>query len=248
MLPPSLSSGRWAAVIAATILTACSAETLPAPGQAPAPARMADGVSRADSLAIIEELGGWPPPKGDSVTPAPPPSITCREARARRSLDHGALDGKLDSLQQVALTSDDDKRRIAAVIGVGNAGLLSTEEQVCADVIRPQVRHAGVVARLSSLYRALDDDRARRLIIILMMGQSERGDAVALLGRVVQQQLVQEDRSAALGHARNAIQSLTRMGSQGRGILRRLHEEGSVRDPSTRAYLEELAKRGFRER
>jgi len=209
---------------------------------------MAEGVSRADSLAIIEELGGWPPPQSGPTTAASAPAVRCRPYPHPRVVDHGAVNARLDSLERVALASDDEERRIDAIIGVGNTGLTSSYEQLCAEAVPPEVRHPGVVARLAALYDRHDDDRARNLIITLMIGQAERSEAVAFLEQLVRRQVPPEEREAALRHARNAIRSLTRMGSPGRAGLQHLHAGGGVRDPTVRAHLEELAKGGFYER
>ena len=78
MLARLPSGGRSATPLVALVLAACGAELLPDPGPPPAPARMAEGVSRADSLAIIEELGGWPPPQSGPTTAASAPAVRCR--------------------------------------------------------------------------------------------------------------------------------------------------------------------------
>lgn len=228
------------ALVAALVLSAACSERLADAGPPPGPESVADGVSRAESLAIIEQLGGWPPGS------APPASARCPAPAAPRVTDPAPVDARLDSLEQIALTADDPEQRIDAVVRVGNAGLDGVAE-ACKEITPPDVRHPGVVARLASLYGQLDDDRPRNLIITLMMGQSERTDAVAFLERLARDPVRPERRDEEARRLRQLLNALSRMGPQGRAALERLHAEGAVQEPAGRRYLDQLAKRGFRE-
>lgn len=195
-------------LMAAALVAACATETIPDAVTPPSPERMADGVSRAESLAVIEQLGGWPP----SAAPAPPPQ--CPPVGPSQLVDAAALNARLDSLERVILVSD-DARRIDAVARFGNSGLMSSLEQLCVETTPPDVRIPGIVARLAGLYAQVDDYQARSLIILLMINQAERAEAVSFLERVAR-----GGEGSRLG--KRALDALSRMGREGETALHRL--------------------------
>lgn len=115
----------------------------------------------------------------------------------------------------------DRQQRADAVVRLGNPGLMSPEEQTCWDVTPATVRHPGVVRRLAALYPVYDDERIRSLTIVLMIGQSERPEALRFLESVAR---VADDPRIT----DRAMDALRRVGAPGAAAIRRL-EPGESR-------------------
>jgi len=94
----------------------------------------------------------------------------------------------------------------------------------------------------------------RRIIVDWMPAQTERSAAAAFLGKVASEAPAPIPPSSryTLGNdtefsrQHRAVYKLSVMGTVGRAELERLHAAGSVQDPSAKAYLEKLAKDGYR--
>jgi hypothetical protein len=96
-------------------------------------------------------------------------------------------------------------------------------------------------ARLGRVYRRSSDPLVRSVLIAAMGNLVDPSEAAISLERVAKQ-----DPADFAGAQGKAVQSLLRMGEEGRVVLKRLHETGAVRDPETKLTLAYLAKNGFR--
>lgn len=165
------------------------------------------------------------------------------------------VNARLDSLEQIALTSNNPEARSAAVLAISAPGRWWQRTQDDQKTPPTAVRYPGIVARLARIYRQSDDYGVRYSIISLMMPQAERAEAVSFLEEVVEEpgpDPVQPRPGAAVVAndavfplAYEAVGALTRMGPQGRAALQRLYVSGTVREPMARALLEKLARQGF---
>ena len=169
-------------------------------------------------------------------------------AQADRYLPLAAMNAKLDSLEHLALTSDNPDQRRSAVSAISGAGWLRS----ALDAPPPPPPYSGIVARLARIYRQSDDYWVRWSINSLMVPQAERAEAVAFLEQVAQEPLVQPapgdtvSVDAPTPLTSGALGALTLMEAEGRAALQRLYAQGTVRQPMARAYLEQLARQGFR--
>lgn len=180
-------------------------------------------------------------------------SGACFAQKGRDLPPASRVNARLDTLERLALTSPKGDERVSATIGVASPGRYwfvanpQTEGP-------PEVRYAGIVARLARIYRQADY-RVRSLIVVYMVHQAERAQAAAFLGEVAQEPpepaspappgvaVVGDDTRSPL--QADAIGALTYMGPEGRAVLERLHVAGTVTEPTARWYLEQLARRGF---
>lgn len=164
--------------------------------------------------------------------------------QAKGFLPIGAMNAKLDTLEQRSLSSDSCNRRTSAVTGIAFAG----RAMKGADAPSPPPPYPGIVARLARIYRQTSECDLRGSIIDLMIIQAEREEAVVFLARVAEEPFQPTPPGVVLGTWPTqvlAIGALTHMGQPGEAMLRRLHAEGTVREPTARASLEDLARRGF---
>jgi hypothetical protein len=198
------SASGAAVFVTALLVTAC-AETTPSAVPPLSPERMKDGVSPAESAAVIEKLGGWPPPRAGQAAPA----VQNPAPERCNATDVDVQNARLDSLERVIVATQDHQQRWYAVKALGEAGLMSSTERVC----------VGVVRRLAALYPRYDD--AQSLITALMINQTERTEAVAFLERVAR--TAGDPKGAS-----RAVSALSRMGRPGRAAIRRLQAD-SVR-------------------
>ena len=104
-------------------------------------------------------------------------------------------------------------------------------------VVRPI---SGVFARLERVYRRSTDPLTRRVLITVMAESTERQNAAKFLERIAKQ-----EPAHFLEAQYKAIQSLCRLGEEGRAVLKRLHETQVVREPKAKQTLAILAKDGF---
>jgi hypothetical protein len=183
------------------------------------------------------------------------PAEASAQADSVRAPSQAWVNTRLDSLEQVAVTSGAGDRRWQAALGISGFGRrwMLTQRDVTAPPA--EVRYPGIVARLARIYGQSDDYTLRDLIIGEMIQQGERAEAVAFLAEVAQ---APPDPAPAVqpGVGRvwddrfplqfDAIGTLTYMGLEGRAVLERLHAQGTVREQMARAYLDQLARHGFR--
>ncbi len=144
------------------------------------------------------------------------------------------VDSILDGLERLALTSDNQRVRIAAAIWLGTPGEM--------DPPRP-----GIVDRLSRVYRTCDDQAVRRALVGPAFSQRDTAAALQFLEMVARDDRP-EDRGSDEPPARGAVQYLARLGPRGRAVLERLQREGGVKNPVARANLNYLAKGDFQPR
>jgi len=173
-------------------------------------------------------------------------------AQRDRSLPATAVNARLDSLEQVALSSGSREQRLAAVARISAPGWLTMGARKGSAPI--EVRYQGIVDRLVRIYQRNDDYWMRYSVIAMMIPQAERAEAAAFLEEVAEGPgeqpvpppgvVLVEDRSSLQSLA---VGALTYLGAEGEAALRRLHAAGTVREALARAELERLASAGFRQ-
>jgi hypothetical protein len=136
----------------------------------------------------------------------------------------------LRELEQFALTGTPQWLRGEAVVRLSISGSNRA--------VRPT---AGTFARLQRVYRRSSDPEVKSMVVDAMGTLVESREACAFLERVATKQ--PGDFPDAAG---KAMTSLLTQGDQGRVVLKRLHETGTVRDPRAKRSLAILAKHGFR--
>ncbi|MGD8869236.1 MAG: hypothetical protein PVI01_16565 [Gemmatimonadales bacterium] len=151
----------------------------------------------------------------------------------------------LDSLERVALTSNDHDQRVTAVLGVSAPGRFWLYTQPGAEEPPAEIRYPGIVDRLARIYRQSDDYWLQLAIIDLMALQAERARAVDFLEQVARESHP-EDAGTEWPLPLEAVIRLAEMGAEGRAAVERLHAQNAVRNPSARAHVEGLIRRGFK--
>ena len=165
------------------------------------------------------------------------------QARAQDRLPPAAaLNPMLDSLEEVALTSDNLDRRLTAVLALSGPGrwwrLTGAEEPPS------EIRYPGIVERLVRVYRENPQNFGIRYAIVgLMSQQAERRVAAVFLEEVAATERTDDSQTVLQNEA---LSGLLYLGPPGRAALQRLYAKGTVRDPIAKATLEEFAARGFR--
>lgn len=139
------------------------------------------------------------------------------------------VEGVLDGLERFALSSDDRRVRVDAVVWLSTAGRTSAS----------RTPYPGVAARLRRLYEATEDRAVRLAAVSSMVRQADAAEAVAFLETVAR-----EDRSDS--RAENAVANLTSYGDEGRAALMRLYDDDSVTSARARMLLRTLEKTSFR--
>lgn len=174
------------------------------------------------------------------------------QARAQDSLPPAAVvNASLDSLEQVALTSDSPDRRSAAVLAISGPGrwwMLTPG----AEEPPSEIRYPGVVARLVRIYRASDEYSLRHSIVRLMPLQAERAAAAAFLEGVATEEPeppsvpppgvapVRDDSQIFLQN--DAVVGLLRLGPPGRGGAPATLRGGNSSGPDGQSDLGEVRK------
>lgn len=156
---------------------------------------------------------------------------------------------RLDSLEQAALTGATFRSRQHAVSTITSIGLGQGD---CVRGTAPQTtEYPGLVSSLASIFRRSEDAELRRSILGLMGFQAECAEAVAFLTTVAQESPPAPPAGSFVTDGfRNTLQSdavslLLSFGDLGEQALRRLHSEGTVRDPFARVLLEKVATNAF---
>lgn len=156
---------------------------------------------------------------------------------------------RLDSLETAALTGATFRSRQHAVSTITSIGLGQGD---CVRGTAPQTtEYPGLVSSLASIFRRSEDAELRRSILGLMGFQAECAEAVAFLTTVAQESPPAPPAgSFVTDEFRNTLQSdavslLLSFGDLGEQALRRLHSEGTVRDPFARVLLEKVATNAF---
>lgn len=144
------------------------------------------------------------------------------------------LEEALDSLQALAIDGDRPMRR-GATIQLGIAG--SAREGL------PAV--PGILDRLLQVYRSADNSLVRSLVAGAMIHLPERSRVAQFLAGLASQEPGHQEFTGA---AHRGVYLLSQIGPEGERELRRLWEEGLVRDSRARLELAVLAERGFRPR
>lgn len=159
---------------------------------------------------------------------------------------------RLDSLEQLALSSHDEWHAALAIAEFGEWWMLSQRDVTVSPTV---VRYPGIVERLVRIYRRSEDYTVRHLIIGRMIRQAERAQAVAFLTELARQPrepgpppppgiaVVADDTRSP--PQLDAVSALTHMGAEGRTALEQLHTQGTVQEPMARAQLDTLASHGF---
>jgi hypothetical protein len=157
-----------------------------------------------------------------------------------------AMNAALDSVEAVAMACEKSDRRFSVVSAIAASSSVQSGPDA------PPPPYPGIVARLARIYRACEDYGTRYAIVSAMRAQSERNEAVAFLAQVAQEDaspatagILADDAAFPLPYG--AVGILSRLGSEGRGALQRLHAEGTVRHPAARRRLEGMAREGFPE-
>jgi|SRR5688572_5577922 len=162
---------------------------------------------------------------------------------------------RLDSLERAALTAMSFNERLHAVTTIAGVAIGPGCDVVGA-ASPPQTRYPGIVRRLAGIYRQSQDLNLRHGIIEFMPMLAECDEiAVFLAAAAVELPppplptptgsiIVDDDLRGSL--QTQAIGSLVRLGPRGEASLRRLHSQGTVREPVAKAALERLARNEFR--
>ena len=176
-------------------------------------------------------------------------------AQANQFPPPAAVNAMLDSLERVALTSSNPDERARAVLAISGPGRLWISAPG-ANHTPPGVRYPGIVDRLARIYLQSGKSSIRDVIVYWMLPQAERAEAAAFLAEVASQEAERSPPTPPgvlpVGHDTafplpyRAIDALTHMGPEGRAALERLQAQGTVREPSARVYLDQLAGQGFR--
>ena len=138
----------------------------------------------------------------------------------------------LQGLEQLALTGDSPRLRAAAALSLSLPGSRRKPNPV-----------RGTAGRLARIYRQASDPHVRGVIVSAMADLAERTEALAFLERIATQSPEEADFPGA---ASMSLGTLVAMDTEGRAVLRRLHETGAVRDPEARHSLAVLASREYR--
>jgi len=162
---------------------------------------------------------------------------------------------RLDSLERVALTAATFNERLHAVTTIAGIAI----GPGCEDprgASPPPTRYPGIVRRLAGIYRQSQDPDLRHGIIEFMPMLAECAEVAAFLAAAAEEVpasppppptgsvLVDDDLRGSVQS--QAIGSLLRLGTRGEATLRRLHTQGTVREPVAKAALDRLARNGFR--
>lgn len=135
-------------------------------------------------------------------------------------------------LEQLALKGGSSRLRTSSSFSLSQLGSRRKPHPV-----------AGTMARLVRIYQRSSDPAVRGIIVVSLNDVAERQEALLFLERIAAQVPEKADFPAA---SSRALGTLVLMGDEGRVVLKRLHETGSVRDPEARMELATLAKQGFR--
>lgn len=119
------------------------------------------------------------------------------------------VDAVLDRLVRLALTTDNQQLQISTTHSLSRAG-------------RKPNHHPGVVDRLEALFWQSDAPAVKLMVANVMLDQAETSRAVEFLEAMAQETEDQYD----LAHY--AIKHLEGYGDQGRAVLQRLYDQGSV--------------------
>jgi hypothetical protein len=152
----------------------------------------------------------------------------------------------LDSLERVALTSNDPDQRVSAVVGVSQPGRFWLYTQPGPEEPPAEIRYPGIVDRLARIYRQSDDYRVKSAIIDMMALQAERAQAVGFLEQVARESQPEDAGRDWPIPLQAVIKLAGYMGAEGRAAVERLHAQNAVRNPSARAHVEGLIRRGFK--
>ena len=147
--------------------------------------------------------------------------------------DASLVGAVLDGLEQLALLSDDQSVRSAAVLAISTRGLKTYPWPI-----------SNTVLRLARVYHQSTDWEVRYIVVQRMAHQVEEGEAIAFLEAVAQEDNPL-DRGSDLPATRLALESLNRMGAPGRTVLERLHAQGTV-PGIAKGYLEYLKQGDFK--
>lgn len=161
---------------------------------------------------------------------------------------------RLDSLERVALTAASFNERLHAVTTIVGVAIGPSCEEAGGGP--RQTRYPGIVRRLAGIYRQSQDPDLRHGIIEFMPMLAECAEVAGFLAAAAEEVpaspppspagsvLVDDDLRGSVQS--QAIGSLLRLGTRGEATLRRLHTQGTVREPLAKAALETLARNGFR--
>jgi hypothetical protein len=140
------------------------------------------------------------------------------------------VESLLRQLEQFTLTGSPEWLRNEAVLGLA----LPSSKRVAHPI-------PSSFARLERIYRRSPDPVVKRTVINAMGSSSESQRACAFL-----EQIATQDSADYPDAPVTAITSLLIQGDEGKIVLKRLHENGKVRDREARRSLAILAKSEFR--
>lgn len=194
-------------------------------------AQQADGSVEA-ALTCFEQLHG----KGVTRNTCESGVVSARViVRYPEQYPPAVYDAAVNGLERLALTSNDDRVRTAAVMALVNMGNGAADPPI-----------AGTVDRLSSIFWQSNDKGLRASILRVMCCQAERAQAVEFLKAAAREDRP-EDRGSHWPPAHWALSTLALMGPDGQAALASLYAEDSVKNPVARAYMEYLSKHSFQE-
>jgi uncharacterized protein YydD (DUF2326 family) len=110
---------------------------------------------------------------------------------------------------------------------------------------RSQAHSVKTIDELDEVYFSSQFEDVRMSIASRMHLQLARSRAISFLEKAASTSLPEEERSD-WPSSYVAINTLTRMGEEGREALRRLSTAGTVTNPMAKGYLKHLAASGFR--
>ncbi len=140
------------------------------------------------------------------------------------------VEGVLDGLERLALSSNDRRVRVDAVVWLSTAGRTSAT----------RTPYSGVVARLLRLYETSEDRAVRMAAVSSLVRQADAAAAVSFLETVAREDR-RDDRAA------KAVQNLTGYGDQGRAALQRLYDhQDDVKSANARLLLKTLEETSFK--
>jgi hypothetical protein len=140
------------------------------------------------------------------------------------------LEAVLEGLEHIALTGTPSRLREEAAAGLAIPGSNRAVHPI-----------RGSFPRLERVYHRSSDPVVRRILVGAMGDLVERRKPAQFLGDVALR--TPPDFAEA---PQAAVQSLLRMGDEGRVVLKRLHESGAVSDTKAKLVLAHLAENGFR--
>lgn len=153
--------------------------------------------------------------------------ITGRQVR----VSEARLEALLDGLESIVLN-----RAVREDTRADAAGLLALAGE--RSLPRPRV---GTAARLAGLYRRSDSELVRRQILSALPRLEERSTAISVLAGIVE-----KPTESFPEESWTALRALLATGEGGTAALRRIHRDGTARNPAIRSLVARYVDSDFR--